>query len=111
MIAIDDYYRPDRLGLTSKENCPDLRNSKVYDLIREHEGYGANVSVRARVADPAEAKTEYGIMLTSWESLPIADVIVLAVMIKRVVGFGGRLVFDSSKLDVAPGKLLDILVK
>ena len=67
------------LGLTFKENCPDLRNSKVYDLIRELESYGVNVSIHDPVADPAEAKAEYGIMLTPWETLPIADAIVLAV--------------------------------
>lgn len=67
------------LGLTFKENCPDLRNSKVYDLIRELESYGVNVSVYDPVADPAEAKAEYGIMLTRWEDLPVADAIVMAV--------------------------------
>ncbi len=67
------------LGLTFKENCPDLRNSKVYDLISELESYGVNVTVHDPVADPAEANAEYGIMLTPWKNLPVADAIVMAV--------------------------------
>ncbi len=67
------------LGLTFKENCPDLRNSKVYDLIRELESYGVNITVHDPVADQAEAYAEYGIMLSSWTDLPVADAIVVAV--------------------------------
>jgi UDP-N-acetyl-D-galactosamine dehydrogenase len=67
------------LGLTFKENCPDLRNSKVADLVRELEDYGCAVSVHDPIADPAEAQHEYGITLTPWESLPQAGVIVAAV--------------------------------
>ncbi len=67
------------LGMTFKENCPDLRNSKVYDLIREVESYGVNVFVHDPVADQAEALAEYGVMLTCWEDLPAADAVVVAV--------------------------------
>jgi UDP-N-acetyl-D-galactosamine dehydrogenase len=49
------------LGLTFKENCPDLRNSKVVDLIRELEKFGARVDVHDPWADAAEAHEEYGI--------------------------------------------------
>ncbi len=49
------------LGLTFKENCPDLRNSRVIDVIRELESYGATVHVHDPVADPAEALHEYGV--------------------------------------------------
>ena len=67
------------LGLTFKENCPDLRNSRVIDVIRELESYGANVLVHDPVAAPAEAQHEYGIPLVSWEDLPKAAAIVAAV--------------------------------
>jgi len=67
------------LGLTFKENCPDLRNSKVIDVIRELKSYGANVHVHDPVAEPAEAMHEYGIELTAWEELPKATAIVAAV--------------------------------
>lgn len=68
------------LGLTFKENCPDLRNSKVADLVRELQDFGCNVSVHDPIAEPAEAEHEYGIPLLSWDSLPgEADAIVAAV--------------------------------
>jgi UDP-N-acetyl-D-galactosamine dehydrogenase len=67
------------LGLTFKENCPDLRNSKVIDVIRELESYGATVHVHDPLASPAEAQHEYGIDLVPWEHLPKANAIVSAV--------------------------------
>jgi UDP-N-acetyl-D-galactosamine dehydrogenase len=68
------------LGLTFKENCPDLRNSKVADLVHELQEYGCEVSVHDPIAEPAEAIHEYGITLTPWEQLPRgADAIVAAV--------------------------------
>jgi len=68
------------LGLTFKENCADLRNSKVVDIIRELKDYGCEVAVHDPVADPAEARHEYGLELTPWDALPEkADAIVAAV--------------------------------
>jgi UDP-N-acetyl-D-galactosamine dehydrogenase len=67
------------LGLTFKENCPDLRNSRVIDVIRELQSYGVAVHVHDPIADAAEAVHEYGVELQSWESLPRCDAIVAAV--------------------------------
>lgn len=67
------------LGLTFKENCPDLRNSKVVDIIRELEEYGMKVFVHDPYGESAEAQREYGIALTPWDKLPAADALVLAV--------------------------------
>ncbi len=67
------------LGLTFKENCPDLRNSRVIDVVRELESFGAIVHVHDPVADPEEARSEYGIELESWDRLPRAEAIVAAV--------------------------------
>ena len=68
------------LGLTFKENCPDLRNSKVADLVKELQEFGCDVSVHDPLAAPAEAMHEYGIALTEWNALPSqADAIVAAV--------------------------------
>ncbi|PTD96931.1 nucleotide sugar dehydrogenase [Pseudothauera lacus] len=67
------------LGLTFKENCPDLRNSKVIDVIRELQSYGCRVHVHDPVAESAEAEHEYGVALTPWEALPRAQAIVAAV--------------------------------
>ncbi|MDE3021992.1 MAG: nucleotide sugar dehydrogenase [Pseudomonadota bacterium] len=68
------------LGLTFKENCPDLRNSKVADLVKELQEFGCEVSVHDPLAAPIEAMHEYGIKLTEWNSLPDqVDAIIAAV--------------------------------
>src|SRR6478672_7540844 len=67
------------LGITFKENCPDIRNSKVADVIRELQSYGAAVHVHDPVANDGEALHEYGVRLTSWDALPRAAAIVAAV--------------------------------
>jgi UDP-N-acetyl-D-galactosamine dehydrogenase len=67
------------LGLTFKEDCPDLRNSRVIDVIRELESYGATVHVHDPVADPDEALHEYGIRLVPWDALPKSAALVAAV--------------------------------
>ena len=68
------------LGLTFKENCPDIRNSKVADLVRELQEFGCDVSVHDPLADPVGAMREYGITLAEWSALPDqADAIVAAV--------------------------------
>ena len=67
------------LGLTFKEDCPDLRNSRVIDVIRELESYGARVVVHDPVAEVTEAQHEYGVDLVSWNDLPKATAIVAAV--------------------------------
>ena len=79
------------LGLTFKENCPDLRNSKVVDVIRELQSYGVTVHVHDPVALPEEAMHEYGIELVPWERLPTAHAIVAAVAHSQ---FGRRHVSD-----------------
>jgi len=73
------------IGLTFKENCPDLRNSKVADIVHELESYGVEVHVFDPVADGAEAQHEYGIALESWATLPKADAVVVAVPHKEVL--------------------------
>src|SRR5471030_178563 len=67
------------LGLTFKEDCPDLRNSKVADLIMELQSYGVDVHVHDPLADADEALHEYGVRLERWEDLPRADAIIAAV--------------------------------
>ena len=68
------------LGLTFKENCPDLRNTKVADLIAELSSFGCEVLVHDPLAVAEEAAHEYGITLTEWDKLPRnADAIIVAV--------------------------------
>ena len=67
------------LGLTFKENVPDLRNSKVWDLIAELRAYGVEVFVHDPIAEAADANREYGLTLLPWDALPQAEAVVVAV--------------------------------
>jgi UDP-N-acetyl-D-galactosamine dehydrogenase len=67
------------LGLTFKENCPDVRNSKIVDIVTELTTYGAHVDVYDPWADADEARAEYGVEMVSAPENGAYDVIVLAV--------------------------------
>jgi len=73
------------LGLTFKENCPDIRNTRVIDVIQELKSYGINVHVHDPVPDAGEARHEYGLELEPWDALPRADAIVVAVAHQQFV--------------------------
>ncbi len=68
------------LGLTFKEDVPDLRNTRVVDIISELRDYGIRVMVHDPLADPDEARLYYGLELTCWEDLKGVDAVVLAVV-------------------------------
>ena len=93
------------LGLTFKENCPDLRNSKVIDIINELQSYGADVHVHDPMAEAAEAKHEYGVTLRAWDDLPKADAIVAAVAHKD---FLSRPISDFQSKVKAGGCFIDV---
>ncbi len=67
------------LGMTFKENCPDIRNSKVIDVVRELQSFGVRVLVHDPIADSQECEHEYGVALTAWDALPRASAVVAAV--------------------------------
>jgi UDP-N-acetyl-D-galactosamine dehydrogenase len=67
------------LGLAYKEDTPDIRNSRVPDIVAALRGAGAEVQVHDPAAQPAEAEHEYGIKLAGWEALQPADALILAV--------------------------------
>ena len=67
------------MGITFKENCPDVRNSKVVDLVRELKEHGAEVLVEDPLADAAEVHEEYGIELTKISADTPVDALVVAV--------------------------------
>lgn len=67
------------LGLTFKENCPDLRNTRVVDLVTELRDYGVSVDVHDPWADAAEARAEYGLDLVADAETDAYDGIILAV--------------------------------
>jgi UDP-N-acetyl-D-galactosamine dehydrogenase len=93
------------LGLTFKEDVPDLRNSKVIDVINELKSFGIEVFVHDPVPDPREANHEYGIDLLAWDALPRADGIIAAVAHKQFISMtpaqlGAKLVPKGCFMDV-----------
>ncbi|MFN0252112.1 MAG: nucleotide sugar dehydrogenase [Kofleriaceae bacterium] len=80
------------LGVTFKENCRDLRNSKVIDVVRELQSYGCRLHLHDPIAESAACLHEYGIGLTDWEALPKASALVAAVPHKEYLEGGvGRI--------------------
>jgi UDP-N-acetyl-D-galactosamine dehydrogenase len=108
MIASGSYIKGAKvniLGLTFKENCGDLRNSKVIDIINELKSYGIEVHVTDPQAESQEAIREYGVPLLSWADLPRADALVAAVAHKEFAelsmdDFGRKLVKGGVFIDV-----------
>lgn len=94
------------LGFTFKENCPDTRNSKVFDIVRELREYGIEPTVSDPMAKPEEAKRLYGIELVDMDTIRDRDAVILAVAHRQFAGF------TPAEMDrfFAPGKkvLLDI---
>lgn len=70
-------------GITFKENCPDLRNSKIPNIVHELESFGITVNVHDPLANIEDAKREYGIDLVNLDSLPKSEAVVLAVSHKE----------------------------
>jgi nucleotide sugar dehydrogenase len=67
------------MGLTFKENCPDLRNSKVEDIIKELKEYSVNISVTDPLANKVEAIKEYGVNLEEIDNIKKVDAVIIAV--------------------------------
>ena len=93
------------LGLTFKENCPDIRNTRAVDIVQELRAFGVEVHLHDPVADPVEAKKEYGLTLESWEALPVADAVVVAVAhhafkARPLSDFAGKLIPHGCLIDV-----------
>jgi UDP-N-acetyl-D-galactosamine dehydrogenase len=85
------------LGLTFKEDVPDIRNSKVVDIIRELRSFGVSVQVHDPFADAAEADREYSIAVTAKKDLRRADAVVLAVPHKAYVTAGWPMIVSLLK--------------
>jgi UDP-N-acetyl-D-galactosamine dehydrogenase len=108
MIAAGSYVKGARvnvLGLTFKENCADLRNSKVGDVINELKSYGIEVFVHDPWADPEEAMHEYGVRLFAWDELPRADAVVAAVSHQQLVALS---VEDIQRKMIKGGCFIDV---
>ncbi len=76
------------MGLTFKENCPDLRNTRVIDIIKEFKAYHANVDIYDPWADPKEAKDEYGLDLIKEPETDTYDAIIVVVNHKQFSEMG-----------------------
>ncbi|SBW09817.1 Protein CapL [uncultured Alphaproteobacteria bacterium] len=94
------------LGFTFKENVPDIRNTKVVDIVGELAAFGITVQVHDPVADADEARHEYGIALTALEDLRPADAVILAVAHAGFVARGWDLV--QSQLQNGAGIVADV---
>ena len=108
MIAAGSYVKGARvnvLGLTFKENCADLRNSKVADVINELKSYGIEVFAHDPWADPEEAMHEYGVRLLKWDELPRADAIVAAVSHRELLALPAE---DVQKKLIKGGAFVDV---
>ena len=101
------------LGLTFKEDVPDIRNTRVIDIVRELQAFGLEPLVADPLADAAEVQHEYGIALNDLETLKGADAVILAVphadyvragwdMMRELLRDGGGPVLDvKARLDRA----------
>ncbi len=78
------------LGFTFKENCPDVRNTKVIDVIHELQHYDINVTVYDPIASPVDVKREYGIELVSELPIDEYDAVVVAVAHKEFISLNIR---------------------
>ena len=78
------------LGLTFKENCPDIRNSKVVDVVRELQSHGANVEIYDPWADSAECRHEYGLRPVASLKPNRYDVAIVAVAHRQFRELGAR---------------------
>jgi len=85
------------LGVTFKENCPDIRNSKVFDLIDELEAFGLNIDISDCLADNLEVEKYYGRKLESKPDVKNYDVIIFGVFhdqYKTIKTSNGQIVYD-----------------
>jgi len=96
------------LGLTFKENCSDLRNSKVAELINELKSYGVELHIHDPVADVKEARHEYDVELESWENLPRAEAIIVAVSHQEFID---RPISDFQSKVIERGCFIDVKSK
>jgi UDP-N-acetyl-D-glucosamine/UDP-N-acetyl-D-galactosamine dehydrogenase len=76
------------LGITFKEDVPDLRNTKVVDIVRELKDFGTQVVVSDALADPEEARSHYGIELVPLEAVARVDAVILAVQHQAYLQLG-----------------------
>ena len=97
------------MGLTFKENCPDLRNTRVVDVIAELESYGVDVDVYDPWVDTDEAQREYGLVLVDRPGAGVYDGVMIAVAHDEFSEGGERLVAGCVKPDHVVYELKNVL--
>ncbi len=80
------------LGVTFKENVPDIRNSRVIDVVRELQSFGITVQIADPLADPSAVEAEYGVALTDIDRLEPSDAVIMAVAHEAYIEGGWHLV-------------------
>jgi len=93
------------LGLTFKEDVPDIRNSKVMDVVNELKEFGVEIHIHDPAASAEEALHEYGVRLESWQNLPAADALILAVAHRSYLAMPKE---DLLKKVVRQGVVIDV---
>lgn len=96
------------MGLTFKEDCPDLRNSKVEDIITELKDYGVNISVIDYLADKKEAEIEYGVELKDINEIKDIDAIILAVAHEKYKKLDLKELKSLYKIDLKTPIIIDV---
>lgn len=96
------------LGITFKEDCPDLRNSKVVDIINELKEYGVSVSVTDPIANPEEALKEYGVKLEKYDDIKNIDAVIIAVGHKEYMFLDTEHLKSFYKYDVEKPVIIDV---
>lgn len=94
------------LGFTFKENCPDTRNTRVIDIVRELNEYGVHPVVADPVADAKEALEEYGLSLAPLEAVRGMDAVILAVAHEQFRAFDSERIQQFFRTEVNGGLVL-----
>lgn len=105
MIAADVHVKGSRvliMGFTFKENCADLRNTRVIDVMRELQSYGVDVVVCDPVACPEEAHHEYGINLNNLDQVTGFDAIIAAVAHDEIMALTAELLMAKCNRPTTP---------
>jgi UDP-N-acetyl-D-galactosamine dehydrogenase len=95
--------------MTFKENVPDIRNSRVIDIVQELREFGIDVQIADPLADSHAVEEEYGVALTALDALRPADAVVLAVAHEPYVAGGWRTI--QRLLRDGEGLVLDVKMK
>ena len=114
MVLADKQVRQARvgiLGLTFKENCPDIRNTKVIDIVYRLREYGIEPFLHDPYAEAEEAERLYHVKLSSWTELSDLDCIILAVAHDRYIEVGCDKLLSLFSAEILPLERIFLDVK